>query len=157
LARKPSHPAAFPAAIRGGGSGGLTEGEAVTTELQADDRPAGSPDPPARRLSIRAAKRRVREAVRQAERLYRELGELESALPAPAPEDYERMASGDRPLSVEAHLLGALRLAAFHLREACDVTGHVDRIPARASPVADRILRALRQVIEMRAQGRLLP
>jgi hypothetical protein len=62
--------------------------------------------------------RRLSRRMKKIEALYQEIDELHDMIPAPTPEEFEEMASGKRPLTLEVLLLGVLGRCLFHLSEA---------------------------------------
>lgn len=81
----------------------------VTGGLRGEETRTVSPQNIARRLSRR---------VKKIEALYQEIDKLHDMIPAPTPEEFEEMASGKRPLTLEVLLLGVLGRCLFHLSEA---------------------------------------
>ena len=62
--------------------------------------------------------RRLYRRVKKIEALYQEIDEIYDLIPAPTPEEFEEMASGKQPLTLEVLLIGVLGRCLFHLSEA---------------------------------------
>lgn len=113
---------------------------------------------PPRRLSPSLAKRRLRKTMRTLDALNGELRELEGHLSAPTPREYQQIAFGKRP-SLEALLLGVLKVVEFHLAEASlvieDHTPHSEAkfATARHVYIDDRVLKQLGREVEWRARA----
>jgi hypothetical protein len=74
----------------------------------------------ARGISIRAVKRRLRAARRAVSLLDQELMALADDLPCPSEEDLGTMLNFEAPLTLEASLLGLVKLGHFYLAEAAE-------------------------------------
>jgi len=77
--------------------------------MEDDEKRAVSPQNIVRRLYRR---------VKRIEALYQEIDELYDLIPAPTPEEFDEMASGKQPLTLEVLLIGVLGRCLFHLSEA---------------------------------------
>jgi hypothetical protein len=102
--------------------------------------------------------RRLFRRVKKIKALYQEIDTLYDLVPAPTPEEFEEMASGKRPLTLEVLLLGVLGRCLFHLSEANVVIDHYRPYTERSlgdgtheywRDLADRI----RWEVKWRAEG----
>ena len=66
------------------------------------------------------------------EALYRKLEKLYRLVPSPTPEEYEEIANGKRPLTLEVLLLGVLSQSLFYLSEAGVTIGYYRPYTKRA-------------------------
>jgi hypothetical protein len=62
-------------------------------------------------MTVEEAIRRIRREAGRLADVRTVLEQVQAALAAPLPEEVEEMAAGNRPVSAEAHLLGALQAA----------------------------------------------
>ncbi len=69
----------------------------------------------ASRMTVEEAVRQVRREARQLRITRTILEQVQAAIPAPSPEELAEMERGERVLSAEAHLLGALQAATAEL------------------------------------------
>jgi hypothetical protein len=73
------------------------------------------------RRSASEARRRIRRRIEEVRAVAREVEEVMTALPEPAPEDLQAMVNGTLPWTPEAHMLALLREVRSRLLAACEL------------------------------------